>query len=807
MATDSTSKTKKDLFKDVRFFLAEENNEEVKQVLKSGGAAREFYISDLVTHVISTGNNFPQCSEAKDYNLTIVQPKWVFLSARCEMLLPCGAFQPGSEQFFKGTVVCPSQIPINDRDALWAMVTYYGGQCQLNLNSNCTHLVIPLPSGPKYDCALKHSDCIKIVTPGWIVDSIKEKKKLDEANYKPSRAENKPETETTSTLLTPDDNNRTTTTPLPATVLQVEPTTPSTPIMDGAKAVISLPSALMSPESPVVITSSEVNNTKTTTVQSQSSLTISAAEGEKTTDTNIATTPQEKKDTEPKPISDVSSGSVKIVENNNEEIVEDEKENEEQTSVQIEQKTTENEESNCLANCVFVITDYPDRMEHTILNTWIEVIQQHGGKVSPFYSKQSTHLLCLNQHGDLYQKAISDGKRIITAHWLNDVLTAKVMFPPSNPLHLPVPFKDKVNQCRSMVITVTGYTGVERTLLKNMIYIIGAKYTGYLTRVNTHIICKSPTGEKYTKAKEWGVQCVNAKWLGDIVTTGNPSPCNLVRYSTLGEPDELEITKDLLVRELIIPWQSCEGSSAFKMTVNGGKRKFGEQSTPENGQLRKARRTSSPANTEKPEGPRVLFTGIVPSDVSRLTEIITSLGGVVVTSVKECTHLITRKIIRTVKFLCAISVVKCVVTPEWIEKSQQSTKFLDPSEFTVKDNFSEDMYDMDLTTSLQRARTRPLLKDIVVYVTQSVEPSPSSMKEIIQCAGGQVLTSVPSQQYLEELKRKAVNQGSPALLIISCDKDAQLCSEFIKKEFDIHNAELILSGVLKQQLDLDLYKL
>lgn len=147
------------------------------------------------------------------------------------------------------------------------------------------------------------------------------------------------------------------------------------------------------------------------------------------------------------------------------------------------------------------------------------------------------------------------------------------------------------------------------------------------------------------------------------------------------------------------------------------------------------------------------------------------------------------------------------MTPDWIEKSQQSTTFLDPSEFTVKDNFSEDMYDMDLKTSLQRARTRPLLKDIMVYVTQSVEPSPSSMKEIIQCAGGQVLASVPSQQHLAELKRKAIDQGSPVLLVISCDKDGLLCSEFLKKGFDIHNAELILSGVLKQQLDLDLYKL
>lgn len=177
------------------------------------------------------------------------------------------------------------------------------------------------------------------------------------------------------------------------------------------------------------------------------------------------------------------------------------------------------------------------------------------------------------------------------------------------------------------------------------------------------------------------------------------------------------------------------------------------------------------------------------------------------TSVKDCTHLVARKIIRTVKFLCGISVAKYVVTPDWIEKSQQFNAFLDPREFTVKDTFSEDIYDMELVTSLQRARSRPLLQGILVYVTQSVEPSPASMKEIIQCAGGQVLTSVPSQQHLTEYKRKALEQGSPVLLIISCEKDFQLCSEFIRKGFDVHNAELILSGVLKQHLDLDLYKL
>jgi len=340
-----------------------------------------------------------------------------------------------------------------------------------------------------------------------------------------------------------------------------------------------------------------------------------------------------------------------------------------------------------------------------------------------------------------------------------------------------------------------------------MIFIIGARYTGYLTRANTHIICKSPTGDKYNKAREWGINCVNAKWLGDIVTTGYPSPCNLVRYSTLGDPNELQITKDLLVRELILPWQTLAGGSDAPQPTSNGKRKLEEQSTPENGQIRKARRTASPADAEKTEGPRILFTGITPSEVSRLTEIIIELGGRVVASVKQCTHLVTRKIIRTVKFLCAISVAQCVVTPDWIDKSQQSKCFLDPSEFTIKDSQSEELYDMELTTSLQRARAHPLLQGISVYVTQNVEPSPSSMKEIIQCAGGQVLPSIPSQQHLAELKNNTTEQGMPGLLVISCDKDFQLCTEFIKKGFDIHNAELILSGVLKQQLDLDLYKL
>lgn len=172
---------------------------------------------------------------------------------------------------------------------------------------------------------MKHKDTIKIVTPSWIVDSIKEKKRLDERKYMPSKAQIKTETETTSSLLTPDDNDRTTATPLPACVAQ--DTTVSTPVMAGSKAAATLPSALMSPVSPAVTTAAE-GNLAVTTVQSTPSMTTPEADKKSSTRDSNASTETDKTDTEQESVTDVPSGGVKLVENNNEAILENENEKE-----------------------------------------------------------------------------------------------------------------------------------------------------------------------------------------------------------------------------------------------------------------------------------------------------------------------------------------------------------------------------------------------------------------------------------------------------------------------------------------------
>lgn len=55
-----------------------------------------------------------------------------------------------------------TQLP-DDLNALWAYITFYGGECQLNLNKKVTHLVVKEPKGVSArDTTLFLSQCPEI---------------------------------------------------------------------------------------------------------------------------------------------------------------------------------------------------------------------------------------------------------------------------------------------------------------------------------------------------------------------------------------------------------------------------------------------------------------------------------------------------------------------------------------------------------------------------------------------------------------------------------------------------------------------
>ncbi|KAE8595680.1 hypothetical protein XENTR_v10015841 [Xenopus tropicalis] len=460
-----------------------------------------------------------------------------------------------------------------------------------------------------------------------------------------------------------------------------------------------------------------------------------------------------------------------------------------------------------LLGCVFAIADYPEQMpDKQLLATWKRIIQTHGGTVDATLSSRCTHLLCESQVSSMYAQALKERKRCITAHWLNAVLKKKKMVPPYRALHFPVAFPPGGKPCSQHIISVTGFVDSDRDDLKLMAYLAGAKYTGYLCRSNTVLVCKEPSGLKYEKAKEWRIPCVNALWLCDILL-GNLEALRQIqhsRYTVFNLQDPLAPSPHL-VTNLLDAWRMpLKVSSELLMSIRVPlKPKQNEPAV----QPKRPRIEDIPPPTKKlsPDlTPHVMFTGFDPLQVQQYIKKLYILGGEVADSAQKCTHLLANKVTRTVKFLTAISVAKHIVTPEWLDESFKSQKFIEEQNYILRDAEAEVLFCFSLEESLKRAHSTPLFKGKYFYITPGICPSLSTMKAIVECAGGKILMKQPSFRKIMEHKQ---NKRLAEIILISCENDLHLCREYFAGSIDVHNAEFVLTGVLTQTLDYESYPL
>ncbi|XP_065521048.1 LOW QUALITY PROTEIN: basic proline-rich protein-like [Lathamus discolor] len=185
--------------------------------------------------------------------------------------------------------------------------------------------------------------------------------------------------------------------------------------------------------------------------------------------------------------------------------------------------------------------------------------------------------------------------------------------------------------------------------------------------------------------------------------------------------------------------------------------------------------------------PKVLFTGLVASKAMEVA--LGSLGGSVATSVFDCIHLVTDRIRRTLKFLCAVARGVPIVTPEWLHQSATSGRVLAPGPFLVQDRQQEQHFGFSLAQALQRARRHPLLQGYEIHVTPSVRPEPEHMKDIITCSGGTFLPTMPSTY-------------RPRCVVVSCPADAWCWAPALSSRLPLASPELLLTGLLRQRLQL-----
>uniref|UniRef100_A0A4W2G4F4 PAX-interacting protein 1 n=1 Tax=Bos indicus x Bos taurus TaxID=30522 RepID=A0A4W2G4F4_BOBOX len=971
-----------EMFKEVKYYAVGDLDPQVIQLLKAG-KAKEVSYNALASHIISEDGDNPEVGEAREvFDLPVVKPSWVILSVQCGALLPVNGFSPESCQIFFGITACLSQVSPEDRSALWAMLTFHGGGCQLNLNRKCTHLVVPEPKGEKYECALRRAS-IKIVTPDWVLDCISEKTRKDEALYHPRLivyeeeeeeeeeeegagneepdSPNEGSTDGKSSLASSQEGSPSGEPPFspkssaekskgelmfddssdsspekqernlnwtPAEVPQLAaakrrlppgkepglinlcanvPPVPGGILPPEVRGSLLAPGqSLQGPERPEVMAAWSPamrtlrNITNNADIQQMSSRPSNVAHILQSLSAPTKTLEQQVNHSQQGPASAVLLGQVKVapepapapqpilhlqpqqllqlqqqhlaqqpyppppphpfppppahphqfpqppLQRPQPPLQQQQLSHLQQQQLQHLQRlqqmqptptaqlpgppaqalqppppqaqaqpplfghdpAVEIPEEGFLLGCVFAIADYPEQMsDKQLLATWKRIIQAHGGAVDPTFSSRCTHLLCESQVSGLFAQAMKERKRCITAHWLNTVLKKKKLVPPHRALHFPVAFPPGGKPCSQHIISVTGFVDNDRDDLKLMAYLAGAKYTGYLCRSNTVLICREPTGLKYEKAKEWRIPCVNAQWLGDILLNFEAlRQTQYGRYTAFGLQDPFAPTPQLVL-SLLDAWRvPLKVSSELLMGVRLPPKPKQNEVTNVQPSSKRARIEDIPPPTKKltPElTPFVLFTGFEPVQVQQYIKKLYILGGEVAESAQKCTHLIASKVTRTVKFLTAISVVKHIVTPEWLEECFKCQKFVDEQNYLLRDAEAEVLFSFSLEESLRRAHASPLFKAKYFYITPGICPSLSTMKAIVECAGGKVLSRQPSFRKLMEHKQ---NKSLSEIVLISCENDLHLCREYFARGIDVHNAEFVLTGVLTQTLDYESYK-
>ncbi|KAJ2182287.1 regulator of Ty1 Transposition [Coemansia sp. RSA 551] len=215
---------------------------------------------------------------------------------------------------------------------------------------------------------------------------------------------------------------------------------------------------------------------------------------------------------------------------------------------------------------------------------------------------------------------------------------------------------------------------------------------------------------------------------------------------------------------------------------------------------------------------RIMFTQVRPEAAEH--DQIIALGGEIVESATEATHLVCTRIKRTYKMLMALASGRVsIVGRNWMEDSLAQKRWIpvdfvkggaDAERYGISDQVAESHWGFRLSESMRLSHGRRLLEGVTVFVTPSVEPEYSVLKPLIEIAGGDAVTSLPKARLTELLKAslrvvngQAAEATAMPLLVVTCKEDNRMWPMFRvspDKRVPIYGTEVILTGLLRQRI-------
>ena len=123
-----------------------------------------------------------------------------------------------------------------------------------------------------------------------------------------------------------------------------------------------------------------------------------------------------------------------------------------------------------------------------------------------------------------------------------------------------------------------------------------------------------------------------------------------------------------------------------------------------------------------------MFTGVVDDAGANAAK---EMGGLLVQSVADCTHLVTDKVRRTIKFLCCLAQGCQIVSTKWLDESRAHGGFVSADGYLLRDRVAERQHNFSLGKSIMAARTSPLLAGWKVHMTDNIKPSPIQSSTVL----------------------------------------------------------------------------
>ncbi|XP_061372178.1 uncharacterized protein LOC133314681 isoform X2 [Gastrolobium bilobum] len=147
----------------------------------------------------------------------------------------------------------------------------------------------------------------------------------------------------------------------------------------------------------------------------------------------------------------------------------------------------------------------------------VQWISQGGGEVVSRQTKQSVPYI-IECHG-VTPRLTGDSESIhISSHWIRSCLEAgSLLEVDSHILYSPLPCRVPLPGFESFRFCVSQYEEKDRILLRNLCFVLGAKFVEKLTKKVTHLVCKFTNGPKYKAACKWGIRSVTSEWIFECV--------------------------------------------------------------------------------------------------------------------------------------------------------------------------------------------------------------------------------------------------------------------------------------------------